>query len=100
MENLPEFEIGDPSEMRAFLEDARVQIALLTLDAVKRAIEEDLMYMPVMRIKMGDLPLAVITVKRENFDTSLLKCLENLQEAEYYEECAEIVKLLKDERLK
>ena len=100
MENLPEFEIGDPSEMRAFLEDARVQIALLTLDAVKRAIEEDLMYMHVMRIKMGDLPLAVITVKRENFDTSLLKCLENLQEAEYYEECAEIVKLLKDERLK
>lgn len=100
MENLPEFEIGDPSEMRAFLEDARVQIALLTLDAVKRAVEEDLMYMPVMRIKMGDLPLAVITVKRENFDTSLLKCLENLQEAEYYEECAEIVKLLKDERLK
>jgi hypothetical protein len=100
MENLPEFEIGDPSAMREFLEEAKVEISLLTFNAVKKAVDEDAMYMPVMRIKMGDLPLAIITVKREHFDTSLQKCLENLQEAEYYEECAEIVKLLKDERLK
>ena len=100
MDNLPEFEINDPAEMREFLEDNRVEISILTLDAVKKAVEHDLLYMPVMRIKMGDLPLAVITVKRENFDTTLKKCLDNLQEAEEYELCAEIVKLMKDERLK
>lgn len=100
MDNLPEFEISDPAEMRAFLEDNRVQISKLTLDAIKKAVEQDLLYMPVMSIKMGDLPIAVITVKRENFDTSLLKCLDNLQEAEEYELCAEIVNLMKDERLK
>ena len=100
MDNLPEFEINDPAEMREFLEDNRVEISMLTLDAVKKAVDNDMLHMPVMRIKMGDLPLAVITVKRENFETTLNKCLYTLQEAEEYELCAEIVKLLKDERLK
>jgi hypothetical protein len=100
MDNLPEFEIADPSEMRAFLDENKIQISMLTLDAVKKALDSDSLYMPVMRIKMGDLPLAVITVKREHFDTTLQKCLDNLQEAEEYEACAEIVKLMKDERLK
>jgi hypothetical protein len=100
MDNLPEFELNDPEEMREFLEDNRVEISILTLDAVKKAMDLDALYMPVMRIKMGDLPLAVITVKRENFDTTLKKCLENLQEAEEYELCAEIINIMKDERLK
>jgi hypothetical protein len=56
--------------------------------------------MPVMKLKIHDMPLAVITVKRENFDESLNKCLLHFQEAEYYEKCAEIINMLKDERIR
>lgn len=100
MTDLPEFELSSHEELKEFLDDNRLQISMLTFDAIKKALDEDLMYMPVMKLKIHELPLAVITVKRENFDESLNKCLLNFQEAEYYEMCAEILELLKDERIK
>jgi hypothetical protein len=99
IEELPEFEIQNVEELKEFFDSHRLQISMLTFEAIKRALNEDLTYMPVMKIKVHDLPLAVITVKRENFDDSLNKCLKNFQEAELYEKCAEIVELLKDERV-
>ena len=99
IEELPEFEIQNVEELKEFFDSHRLQISTLTFDAIKRALDEDLTYMPVMKIKVHELPLAVITVKRENFDDSLNKCLKNFQEAELYEKCAEIVELLKDERI-
>jgi hypothetical protein len=100
MTDLPEFELNSHEDLKEFLDDNRLQISMLTFDAIKKALDEDLMYMPVMKLKIHELPLAVITVKRENFDESLNKCLLNFQEAEYYEMCAEILELLKDERIK
>jgi len=100
MIDLPEFELNSHEELKDFLDDNRLQISLLTFEAIKKAMDEELMYMPVMKIKIHELPLAVITVKRENFDVSLNKCLLHFQEAEYYEQCAEILELLKDERIK
>jgi len=100
MIDLPEFELNSHEELKDFLDDNRLQISLLTFEAIKKAMDEELMYMPVMKIKIHELPLAVITVKRENFDESLNKCLLHFQEAEYYEQCAEILELLKDERIK
>jgi len=100
MIDLPEFELNSHEELKDFLDDNRLQISLLTFEAIKKAMDEELMYMPVMKLKIHELPLAVITVKRENFDESLNKCLLHFQEAEYYEQCAEILELLKDERIK
>lgn len=99
IEELPEFEIQSAEELKEFFDTHRLQISTLTFDAIKRALDEDLTYMPVMKVKVHDLPLAVITVRRENFDDSLNKCLKNFQEAELYEKCAEIVQLLRDERI-
>jgi hypothetical protein len=96
---IPEFELSKPEDLRGFLDDNRLQISMLTFNAIKKALDEDLLYMPVMKIKIHDMPLAVITVKRENFDESLNKCLLHFQEAEHYEECAEILKILNDERV-
>jgi hypothetical protein len=96
MLDIPEFELNDPAELRGFLQEHRVQISLLTFDAIKKALSEDLLYMPVMKLKIHDMPLAVITVRRENFDESLNKCLLNFQEAEMYELCAEILHILKE----
>ena len=100
MNFLPEFELNKPEEMQDFLDHHRIEIATLTLEAIKRAVSEDLLYIPIMKLKIQQIPVAVITVYRENFDESLQKCLLHFQDAEYYEQCAEIVKLLKDERLK
>jgi hypothetical protein len=100
MTDIPEFELSSHEELKEFLDSNRLQISMLTFDAIKKALNEDLMYMPVMKLKIHDLPLAVITVKRDNFDESLNKCLLNFQEAEYYEMCAEILEILKDERIK
>jgi hypothetical protein len=99
IQELPEFEIPNAEDLKDFFDSHRLQISLLTFDAIKKAMDENLMYMPVMKIKVHELPLAVITVKRDNFDDSLNKCLRNFQEAELYEKCAEIVELLKDERI-
>jgi len=100
MNFLPEFELNKPEEIQDFLDHHRIEISTLTLDAIKRAVKEDLLYMPIMKLIIHQIPVAVITVYRENFDESLRKCLMHFQEAEYYEQCAEIVKLLNDERLK
>jgi hypothetical protein len=97
---IPEFELDRPEELREFLDANRLQISMLTFDAIKTALDEDLLYMPVMKLKIHDMPLAVITVRRENFEESLNKCLLHFQEAEYYEECAEILNILKDERVR
>ena len=100
MLDIPEFELNKPEDIREFLDEHRLQISMLTFDAIKKALDEDLLYMPVMKLKIHDMPLAVITVRRENFDESLNKCLLHFQEAEYYEQCAEILEILKDERVR
>lgn len=97
MDNLPEFELKSADELKAFMVDNRLLISELTFEAIKKALKEDVLYMPVMKIIVHDLPVAVVTVKRDNFNESLSKCLKHFEEDEQYEKCAEIIKILRND---
>lgn len=97
MENLPEFELNSTDELKQFMADQKLLISELTFDAIKKALKEGALYMPVMKIIVHDLPIAIITVKRDKFNESLSKCLTHFEEDEQYEKCAEIVKILRND---
>jgi hypothetical protein len=97
MGKLPEFELKSIDELKRFMTDQRLLISELTFEAIKKALKEGALYMPVMKIMVHDLPVAVITVKRDNFNESLNKCLKCFEEVEQYEKCADILKILKDD---
>jgi hypothetical protein len=97
MDSLPEFELRSAEELKTFMTDQKLLISELTYSAIKRALQEGALYMPVMKIMVHDLPVAVITVKRDNFNESLNKCLKCFEEVEQYEKCADILKILKDD---
>jgi len=97
MDNLPEFELKSTDELKVFMSDQRLLISELTFKAIKKALKEGALYMPVMKIIVQELPIAIITVKRDKFNESLSKCLVHFEEVEQYEKCAEILKILKND---
>lgn len=97
MDNLPEFKLKSPEEIKDFMSENRMVISDLVLNAIKKALREGALNMPVMKIIIQDLPVAIVTVDRNNFNDSLNKCLKIFEEDEQYEKCAEILKIIKND---
>ena len=98
-DEIPEFEIEHFESVGTFLFQNRINVSRLVVSAVERALEEDLLELPVMKLCVTGLPITLVVVERNRFSESLQKCLEHFKDAEEYEECAKIVKILKDPRI-
>ena len=97
--NIPSFEIDGIESVNDFMYRERLTVSRLIVKAVERGLDEELLEIPVMKLCLFDMPITLIVIQRERFVESLQKCLGHFESAEAYEECAYIVKLLKDERL-
>jgi len=82
------------------LYEKRIAVSKIIVDTIERGLNEDLLELPVMELCILDMPITIVTVQRERFAESLQKCLNHFLEAEEYEECARVVKLLDDQRMK
>jgi hypothetical protein len=96
-DNIPRFELESASEIETFMAENRLMISELILEAIKKALKQGILDMPIMKLVIHDLPVAIVTVKRDSFNDSLSKCLKYFEEAEEYEKCAEIMKMLKND---
>jgi hypothetical protein len=98
-DEIPEFEIEHFDSVSTFLFQNRITVSRLVVNAVQRALDEDLLEFPVMKLCVSGLPITLIIAERQRFTESLQKCLEHFKDAEEYEECAKIVKILEDPRI-
>jgi hypothetical protein len=99
-DSIPSYDMSDSHSVDEFVKNNKLEFSKIIVSGIQRALEEDVVKMPVLKLCLHGLPFIIITVDRGKFTESLLKCLKHLEKHEEYEWCSKIMKLLNDERIK
>jgi hypothetical protein len=96
---LPVFLVKDENEANSFYVNNKDKLIEIFIKNISMALQEDLLVVPLFKILLVHLgsKYLTVTLKRDNFNNVLHKCLDYFHETEQYERCTYILNLINNE---
>jgi len=91
--DVPIFFLNSKEEARDFYKNNKLKVALLSFNAIKVAMTNDLIEIPVLKFNANNI-IIVISLYRKEFDKILRSCIKVFEEFEEFEKCTEALNII------